>query len=65
MADIKRRPSDASVHHVHLHTCPSCKRPYSCNCAAQPDRESLTCIDCERGTYDPQIHGGRGEKSEA
>lgn len=63
--DIKRRPSESSVHVVHSHTCPNCKRPYSCNCGAQPDRESLVCRDCETGTYDPAIHGGRGERSQA
>lgn len=65
MSDIKRGASESSVHHVHVHTCPSCHRNYTCNCAAQPDKTSLTCIDCERGTYNPMIHGGTGQKSEA
>lgn len=65
MADIKRGPNEHSVHHVHLHNCPNCKRDYSCNCAAQPEKASLVCRDCERGQYDPMIHGGKGEKQEA
>ena len=48
MGDVKRKPSEASVHNVHTHVCPKCNRPYSCNCAAQPDKESLICRDCEQ-----------------
>lgn len=65
MADIKRRPDQQSVHHVHTHNCPNCQRNYSCNCAAQPEKASLPCRDCETGTYDPVIHGGSGKKQEA
>jgi len=65
MADIKRSPNQQSIHHVHLHFCPNCQRNYSCNCAAQPDEAKLVCIDCERGNYDPAIHGGHGTKREA
>lgn len=49
MADINRRPTPASVHHVHTHNCPECGRPYSCNCAANSDKDKLVCLDCERG----------------
>lgn len=65
MSDIKRKPSESSFHNVHMHTCPNCKRGYSCNCAAQPENKLLTCIDCEHGNYDPTVHGGQGERSEA
>jgi hypothetical protein len=65
MGDINRRPSDQSVHNVHIHTCPSCHRNYSCNCSRQTDKTALTCIDCETATYDPMIHGGTGTRSEA
>jgi len=65
MPDVNRKPDPASVHHVHLHDCPNCKRQYSCNCSKQPDKSTLVCRDCERGEYDPMIHGGRGEKQEA
>jgi hypothetical protein len=65
MPDIKREGNQNSVHHVHTHNCPNCQRSYSCRCYAQPDKTSLVCVDCERGTYDPQIHGGKGQRSEA
>lgn len=65
MSDIKRKPDEASYHHVHQHVCPNCKRPYSCNCSRQPETSALTCIDCERGNYNPMVHGGQGTKSEA
>jgi hypothetical protein len=63
--DINRKPNDQSVHNVHLHRCQNCNRNWSCNCAAQPDKLSLTCRDCETGTYNPVIHGGTGTKAEA
>lgn len=47
--DVKRAPSATSIHRVHVHTCPECKRPYSCNCSAQPEQEKLICRDCEHG----------------
>jgi len=65
MSTINRKPNESSVHHVHLHNCPNCHRDYSCNCHKQPDTVSMVCIDCEHGTYDPVIHGGKGRKSEA
>lgn len=65
MGDIKRRPDSQSVHHVHTHNCPNCKRDYSCNCAVQSEKTELVCRDCESGTYDPVIHGGQGEKRQA
>lgn len=65
MGDIRRDPTANSVHHVHVHNCPNCKRNYSCNCAAQPDKTSLVCRDCETGTYNPLIHGGEGKKEQA
>lgn len=65
MGDIKRGADTQSVHHVHLHHCPNCQRGYSCNCHAQPEKDSVVCRDCETGTYDPVIHGGKGQKSEA
>lgn len=65
MGDINRKPSEAHFHRVHTHVCPACQRPYTCNCAAQYDKQGLVCRDCETGTYDPMIHGGRGEKREA
>ena len=65
MSDINRKPDSQSVHHVHLHNCPNCRRNYSCNCAKQPEDFEVVCIDCEHGVYDPVIHGGRGQKSEA
>ena len=49
MSDINRRPKnehDALM--THTHVCPECKRPYTCNCSAQPGHESLVCIDCEK-----------------
>lgn len=65
MGDINRKPTAQSVHHVHTHVCPSCARPYSCNCADHVEKVPLVCRDCEMGQYDPAIHGGHGEKSEA
>jgi len=65
MSDINRRASDSSVHLVHDHVCPNCKRHYTCNCAVNSPGGSLVCIDCERGNYTPLIHGGVGTKAEA
>jgi hypothetical protein len=65
MSDIKRDPEPGKYVEPHLHTCPNCKRPYSCACQAQPTKESLVCRDCETATYEPAIHGGRGTKKEA
>ena len=65
MADINRRPEASSFHQVHSHTCPSCKRGYTCNCHRNEPNSWLVCIDCEHGNYDPTIHGGQGTRSEA
>lgn len=65
MSDIRRSPDRASVHNVHTHNCPNCRRNYSCNCSLQPGERSLVCIDCEHGVYNPAIHGGSGQKEEA
>lgn len=65
MADINRRPDAESALNVHKHVCPNCQRPYDCNCHTQPDKKILVCTDCETGRYDPAIHGGQGQKSEA
>lgn len=65
MSDINRKPSESTYHNVHSHTCPNCKRGYSCNCHNNADKPSMVCIDCERGNYNPVIHGGQGTKAEA
>lgn len=65
MGDIKRSPNQASVHNVHGHVCPNCSRSYDCNCHTQPDKRQLVCTDCERARYNPRVHGGTGERSEA
>lgn len=65
MGDIKRDKTPNKYVEVHTHYCPNCKRPFTCACEAQPDKQSLVCIDCEHGTYNPVIHGGFGERSEA
>jgi hypothetical protein len=65
VADINRRPSASSLHDLHLHNCPNCGRPYSCNCHANKPGSSMVCTDCEMARYDPMIHGGTGERSEA
>lgn len=65
MGDINRQGEGTSFHDVHEHTCPNCKRSYSCNCHKQNGKTVLVCRDCETATYNPLIHGGRGEKEEA
>lgn len=65
MPDIDRRPDSQSIHRVHLHNCPNCHRDWSCACAKQEDRNTLVCRDCEMGVYNPRIHGGTGDRSEA
>ena len=65
MSDINRRPNASSEHALHGHVCPNCHRNYSCNCHSNKPGSGLVCTDCETGRYDPMVHGGTGEKSEA
>jgi hypothetical protein len=51
MADIDRKPSANSVHNVHTHHCPECRRAYSCNCQQNYTKDKLVCRDCETGNY--------------
>jgi len=48
VSDVNRKTSELWVHNVHLHNCPFCHRNYSCNCAAQPEKQELICRDCEQ-----------------
>lgn len=65
MPDIDRRPDPDKYTEAHMHTCPNCGRNFTCGCHAQPAKGELVCVDCERATYDPTVHGGTGEKNEA
>jgi hypothetical protein len=65
VGDINRDRDPNRYTEPHVHVCPNCDREHMCNCQAQPDKVSLVCRDCETATYDPTVHGGHGEKSEA
>lgn len=65
MPDIDRSHDPYHFHEMHIHFCENCKREWSCLCMKQPDKRNLVCRDCETATYDPALHGGRGEKREA
>jgi hypothetical protein len=63
--DINRAHDPKRFTEPHLHHCENCGREYTCACVVQPDQRELVCRDCETATYDPAVHGGTGEKSEA
>ena len=65
MSDIERSADPTKYVEPHLHNCPNCKRDYSCACVKQPDKHALVCRDCETATYEPAIHGGKGNKKQA